>query len=85
MPTVCPCVLCGKSDDDERMMNFLALLAVSLACLVSDTCTAARSVARALFGSLRLDSAASEGGAVSDLFAFLLRRRGARGVWAIAA
>lgn len=39
----------------------------------------------ALSGSLRLDPAAAEGGAVSDLFAFLLRWRGAHGVRTVAA
>lgn len=39
----------------------------------------------ALFGSLWLDPAATEGGAVSDLFAFLLRWRSTHGVWTIAA
>ena len=48
------------------------------------TCTAACSMARALFGSLCLDSAATEGGAVSDLLAFLLRWRSAHRVWTIA-
>lgn len=42
-------------------------------------------MARALPGSLRLGSAATEGGAVSDLFAFLLRWRSARGVGTITA
>lgn len=42
-----------------------------------------RSVARGLPAFLWLGLAASEGGAVSDLFSFLLRWRGARGVGAV--
>lgn len=42
------------------------------------------SVACALPGSLRFGSAATEGGAVSDLFASLLRWRSAHGIWTVA-
>lgn len=52
---------------------------------VADTCMAVCSVTCALFGSLWLDFAAAEGGAVSDLFAFLLGRRSTHCVWTIAA
>lgn len=53
-------------------------------CCWLDTCWARCSVACALPGSLRFGSAATEGGAVSDLFASLLRWRSAHGIWAVA-
>lgn len=48
----------------------------------TDTCAAARSVARALLGFPWLDPAAAHAGA-ADLFSFLLRRRSARTVGAV--
>lgn len=64
----------------QLLVSFILWLVFGL-----DTCTAACSVTCALFGSLWLDPAATEGGAVSDLFAFLLRWRSAHCVWTVAA
>lgn len=51
---------------------------------VPGTCAAACSVTSALFGSLLLHPAATEGGAVPDLFSFLLRWRSTHCIWTIA-